>query len=159
MLSQRLRFSANDGYPLASDFLTQDLTMPNDLVVSSLEVAAERGGDIAPAVYAAYFKRCPESADVMRLVDVYMRGRMLDSVLQLVLADDIAEQVGYLRYETRNHLSYGALPHMYESLLLGLQDTVQALLGSDWTATMAAAWDTRLSEILREIRASLGEAA
>ncbi len=32
-----------------------------------------------------------------------MRGRMLDSLFELLLADDVAEQFAYLRFETKNH--------------------------------------------------------
>ena len=118
----------------------------------SFEIAAERGGDIAPAIYAAYFARCPESSELMRYVDDYMRGRMLDSVFELLMADDASEQFAYLRFEAANHATYGVLPHMYENLLTAVRDTVRDACGADWTPEMEAAWRARLDAIVGEIR-------
>ena len=95
----------------------------------SLELAAERGGDIYPAIYDAYFERCAGSRDLMQLTDIHMRGRMLDSLFELLLADDVAEQFAYLRFETKNHASWGVQPHMYENLLAAVRDTVRNACG------------------------------
>jgi hypothetical protein len=119
----------------------------------SLELAAERGGDIYPAIYAAYFARCAGSRDLMEMTDTNMRGRMLDSVFNLLLADDVAEQLAYLRFETKNHASWGVLPRMYENLLTAVRDTVRDLCGSNWTPAMAAQWETRIDALIEEIGA------
>jgi len=121
----------------------------------SLELAAERGGDIYPAIYDAYFARCAGSRDLMQLTDVYMRGRMLDSLFELVMADDIGEQFTYLRYETKNHSTWGVQSHMYDNLLTAVRDVVRDACGGDWTPAMAAAWDARIAAIVAEIRAAL----
>ena len=42
--------------------------MSVDAIVESFEIAAERAGDVAPAIYDAYFARCPESRELMRYV-------------------------------------------------------------------------------------------
>ncbi len=127
--------------------------MTDNAILQSFELAGELAGDISPRVYEAYFARCPESRDVMQLVDQYMRGRMLESVM-LMLMDDSAEgQRDYIRFEARNHVSYGALPHMYENLLAAVRDTIRDALGAQWTQSMEAAWLTRLDDVLREIRA------
>jgi hemoglobin-like flavoprotein len=129
--------------------------MSVDAIQQSFEVAAERVGDIAPAVYEAYFARCPESRELMRYVDRYMRGRMLDSLFELLMADEMSDQFRYLQFEAKNHATYGVLPHMYGNLLTALRDTVQDACASDWTPAMAAAWDSRLGVLLREIGSSL----
>jgi hypothetical protein len=121
----------------------------------SLELAAERGGDIYPAIYDAYFARCVGSRDLMQLTDIHMRGRMLDSLFELLLADDVAEQFAYLRFETKNHASWGVQPQMYENLLTAVRDTVRNVCGVNWTPAMAAQWETHLGALLAEIRASL----
>lgn len=121
----------------------------------SIELAAERGGDIYPAIYDAYFARCAGSRDLMQLTDPYMRGRMLESLFELLLADDVTEQFAYLRFETKNHTSWGVQPHMYENLLTAVRDTVRDVCGADWTPAMAAAWQTRLGALLQEIRSAL----
>jgi hypothetical protein len=122
---------------------------------ASLEVAAERGGDIYPAIYDAYFARCAGSRDLMQLTDVHMRGRMLDSLFELLLADDVVEQFAYLRFETKNHASWGVQLHMYENLLAAVRDTVRNVCAADWTPAMAAQWETRIIALVNEIRAAL----
>jgi hypothetical protein len=118
----------------------------------SLELAAERGGDIYPAVYDAYFARCAGSRDLMQMTDIYMRGRMLDSVFSLLLADDVAEQLAYLRFETKSHSSWGVQPDMYGNLLTAVRDTVRDICGLNWTPAMDAEWETRIGALLEEIR-------
>ena len=125
--------------------------MSDDAVMQSFEIAAERAGDILPSVYEAYFARCPESRELMRLVDVHMRGRMMDSVLLLLMGEAADEQRSYLRFETTNHVSYGVLPHMYENLLYAVHDTVRDAVGADWTPAMQQAWSERLQALLVEI--------
>jgi len=125
----------------------------------SLEIAAERGGDIYPAIYEAYFARCDGSHELMRLTDIYMRGRMLDSLFELLLAEDVTAQFAYLRFETKNHSGWGVQTHMYENLLTAVRDTVQGICGRDWTDAMAAQWQTRIDDLRREIHASLAQTA
>jgi hypothetical protein len=120
----------------------------------SLELAAERAGDIYPAIYDAYFARCAGSRDLMQLTDIYMRGRMLESLFELLMADDVADQIAYLRFETRNHSSWGVQPQMYDNLFTAVRDTVRDACGPDWTPTMAGAWDTRIGDLVREIRSA-----
>ncbi len=129
--------------------------MTDNAILQSFEIAAERAGDIAPAVYEAYFARCPESRELMRFLDIYMRGRMLDSLYELLMADEMSEQFRYLQFEATNHATYGVLPHMYQNLLAAVRDTVQEACGADWTRAMAAAWNSRLDVLLREIRSVL----
>jgi Globin len=124
-------------------------------IIESFEIAAERAGDVAPAIYAAYFARCPESRELMRYVDQYMRGRMLESLYELLMADETSDQLRYLRFEAANHSTYGVLPHMYENLLTAVRETVRHACGDDWTSAMASAWDARLGVLLREIATSL----
>ncbi len=125
--------------------------MADEAIVQSFELAGARAGDITARVYEAYFARCPESRELMWLVDPHMRGRMLESVLLLLMGDPVEEQRDYIRFETKNHLSYGVRPNMYENLFCAVRDTVREALGSDWTATMDAAWSSRLNDILQEI--------
>jgi hypothetical protein len=120
----------------------------------SIELAAERG-DIYPAIYDAYFERCAGSRELMELTDVHMRGRMLDSLFELLLADDVAEQLSYLRFETKNHMSWGVQLNMYENLLSAVRDTVQESCAARWTPAMASQWETHIATLVAEIRATL----
>ena len=54
-----------------------------------------------------------------------MRGRMLESVLVLLMMGSAQDQRDYIRFEAKSHLSYGVLPHMYENLLGAVHDTVR----------------------------------
>lgn len=125
--------------------------MADDAVMQSFEIADERAGDILPSVYEAYFARCPESRELMRLVDVHMRGRMMDSVLLLLMGEAADEQRSYLRFETANHVNYGVLPYMYENLLYAVRDTVRDAVGADWAPAMQQAWSDRLQLLLTDI--------
>jgi hemoglobin-like flavoprotein len=107
----------------------------------------------SPQVYDAYFARCPESRKLMLMTDEHMRGRMLESVILLLMVGSAEEQRDYIRFETKSHLSYGVLPHMYENVLTAVRDTVRGALGSDWTIEIDAAWSERLDAILHEIHA------
>lgn len=128
--------------------------MSTDAIVESFEIAAERAGDIAPAIYEGYFARCPESRELMRYVDTHMRGRMLDSVFTLLMSDETSDEFRYLQFEAAAHSSYGVLPHMYANLLAAVEDTIRQACGSSWTSAMSVAWNARLDILLREIRSA-----
>jgi hemoglobin-like flavoprotein len=129
--------------------------MSVDAIIQSFELAAERAGDIAPAIYQAYFARCPESRELMRYVDEHMRGRMLESLYELLMTDAVSDQFRYLQFEARNHTTYGVLPHMYGNLLTAVRDSVSNACGADWTPQMAMAWNSRLDVLLGELGSAL----
>jgi hemoglobin-like flavoprotein len=129
------------------------MTTHDAQIERSLELAGERAGDITDAVYDGYFARCPGSRELMKLTDQYMRGRMLESVLVLLMVGSAQEQRDYIRFEVKSHRSYSVLPHMYANLLGALRETVKAALGADWTTAIDAAWSARLDAILDEIDA------
>jgi len=124
----------------------------SEALLASLEQAAEIAGDIAPDIYNRYFERCPDSQSIMLHTDEHMRGRMIEEVYRLLMADSVAHEREYLAFETSNHRAYGALPHMYENLLLATQDVVQKALGAEFTEEMKAAWERRLDDLLQVIR-------
>ncbi|HTL00292.1 MAG TPA: globin [Pseudomonadales bacterium] len=128
--------------------------MSFEAIVESFEIAAERG-DVAPAIYEAYFARCPESRELMRYVDTHMRGRMLDSVFTLLMSDEASDEFRYLQFEAAAHSSYGVLPYMYGNLLAAVEDTVRQACGNRWTPAMSDAWHARLDIVLREIRSAV----
>lgn len=124
----------------------------NEALLASLEQAAEIAGDIAPDIYSRYFDRCPDSRTIMLHTDEHMRGRMIEEVYRLLMAESVAQEREYLAFETSNHRAYGAQPNMYENLLLATQDVVQKALGSGFTVEMKAAWERRLNDLLQVIR-------
>ena len=124
----------------------------SEALLASLEQAAEIAGDIAPDIYNRYFERCPDSHSIMLHTDEHMRGRMIEEVYRLLMVESVAQEREYLAFETSNHRAYGALPHMYENLLLATQDVVQKTLGAGFDQEMKAAWERRLEDLLRVIR-------
>ena len=118
------------------------------LLLHSLERTAELTGDIAGEVYVRYFERCPESRTIMNHTDEHMRGRMLEEVYRLLMSESVADEQGYLAFETGNHRAYGAASHMYRNLLLAVQDVVARSLGDEFTPDLATAWAARIDELL-----------
>ncbi len=126
----------------------------NDLeqVIDSLQRCADANLDVTDAVYERFFARNPSAQGLMDNSDQYMRGRMLDQVLVMIMSEPSEEDAGYLRWELENHLlAYGVKLDMYADFMWALKDSVEAALGSDWQAADAAAWSNRISEFLSEI--------
>ena len=124
----------------------------SEALLASLVQAAEIAGDIAPDIYNRYFERCPDSQSIMLHTDEHMRGRMIEEVYRLLMAESVAQEREYLAFETSNHRAYGALPHMYENLLLATRDVVQKALGAGFDQEMKVAWERRLGDLLQVIR-------
>jgi hypothetical protein len=128
----------------------------SDPVVHSLEIAAEREGDISQAVYDAYFSRCPGSEALMAHIDHIVRGRMLEEVFRLIMLDDYSSEQAYLNFEVDNHKNaYSVEPHMYENLLGALKDTVKEAVGESWDDAFDAAWSARINSLSHEIARQL----
>lgn len=126
----------------------------NDLaqVIDSLQRCADANLDVTDAVYEGFFARNPNAQVLMDNSDQYMRGRMLDQVLIMIMSEPSEEDAGYLRWELENHLlAYGVTLDMYADFMWALKDSVAAALGSAWDAADAAAWSTRINEFLSEI--------
>ncbi|MFW6092420.1 MAG: hypothetical protein ACODAC_00505 [Pseudomonadota bacterium] len=125
----------------------------NDRVLESLELAAERGGDLTADAYQRYYAASAEAERLMSHVDPYMQGRMMDEVLALLMAPPEDVPADYLRFETANHASYGVGPHLYRPLFEAVRESVRAVLGDDWNDGMDAAWATRITGLLARIEA------
>lgn len=124
----------------------------NEEICLSLELAAEKGGDITPAVYANYFARCEGSEALMSHIDDLVRGKMLNEVFRLLMEPTLAEDAKYLDFEVDNHRrAYMVEPHMYRNLLEALHETVVDVVGEDWTPAMESEWQGRIEELLTEI--------
>lgn len=121
------------------------------LLLDSLELAADRLGDIAPAVYRQYYQGCPSAAELMAHVDEHMQGRMLDEVLRLLMVEDVAAEAGYLDFEVDNHRAYNVDLLMYPDLFRAVQTVVRDGLGEAWTDAFESAWEARIGDLLREI--------
>ncbi|MEC8007746.1 MAG: globin [Pseudomonadota bacterium] len=123
------------------------------LISDSLELYAERRGDMAPRVYERFFEHNPDAAALMEYSDEYMRGRMFASMIELFLSDEHLEPGGYLTWELDNHIkAYSATTAMYESLFQSMRDVFDNDLGADWRPEWQEAWESRIGRIMKHVK-------
>ena len=122
------------------------------LISDSLELYAERHGDMAPRVYERFFVLNLEAAALMEYSDEYMRGRMFASMVELFLSDEHLDPGGYLDWELENHIkAYSATTAMYESLFQSMRDVLDNDLGADWRPEWQEAWAKRIDRIMKQV--------
>jgi len=112
-------------------------------IVQSLELAAERGGDITTLVYAKLFARCPDMQplfvrDTSGAVRGEMLARTIDAILDYLDGDNYATNL--IRSESVTHDGYGVPPETFATFYSVLAETIEEVLGSAWTPAMADAW-------------------
>jgi len=123
------------------------------LISASLELYAERHGDMAPRVYERFFELNREAAALMEYSDEHMRGRMFASMVELFLSDEHLGPGGYLDWELENHIkAYFATTAMYESLFQSMRDVLDKDLGTDWRPEWQHAWSSRIARILQQVK-------
>ncbi len=123
-------------------------------IIAAMELAAEAAGDITPAVFDRYFARCGDSKALMEHMDEHMLGRMMEQVILLLMESGEDELESYIEFETASHRAYGVKPHMYESLMLAVQDVISQAAGDAYTGEMAEALQSRIDYLLGAITAS-----
>lgn len=126
----------------------------SETITEALEMVAERAGDITGAVFDRYFERCSDSKALMEHTDEYMRGRMMEQVLLLLMEPGESELESYLEFETTNHRAYGVEQYMYERLMSAVTDVVAKALGDDYSPDMQSAFAARTGFLLKEIAAA-----
>lgn len=121
-------------------------------VAASLELAAERGGDLTQAVYARLFAQQPEMQALFVMdTNGAVRGEMLSRVF-----DAILDFIGERRYahnlidaEATNHEGYNVPRGVFATFFDVVAETVRDACGPDWTETMDGAWACLLADIRR----------
>ena len=121
-----------------------------DLIVASFERAAELCDDLTPCVYTRLFAAHPEmEALFIRDTDGSVRGEMLARVIEAIL--DFIDQRAYASYliqcEVVTHEGYGTPPEVFRTFFGVVAASIQALIGSHWTAETGAAWARLLTEL------------
>ncbi len=122
-----------------------------DLVTETLDLCAETGADITEPVFKRFFTQSAESADVMGHSDQYMRGRMLEQTIALLLDADLEGDTPYLKWEMDNHRSYGVALSLYAPFFDAVRETIKEQLGEKWSAEHAKAWDQRIDKVIKAI--------
>lgn len=126
----------------------------SDPVTASLEIVAERQGDVTRPIIACYHADCPASAVLMDHMDEHMLGRMVDQVLLLLMPDGDDELDNYIAFETGNHDGYGVQPEMYDNLFNAVLKTIRDIVGDQWTSEIDAAWRARIEHLGAKIKAA-----
>jgi hemoglobin-like flavoprotein len=130
-----------------------DNTKEIKLISDSLELYADRHGDMAPRVYERFFELNPEAAALMEYSDEHMRGRMFASMVELFLSDEHLGPGGYLDWELENHIkAYSATTAMYESLFQSMCDVLDKDLVTEWRPDWQEAWTNRIDRIMAQVR-------
>jgi len=121
-----------------------------DLIISSLELAADRCPDLTPLVYQRLFREHPEM-EVLFFADRnhQIRGEMLSRVIEAIL--DFAGERHYaatlIQCEVVTHAGYDVPPDVFRVFFGVVAASVRELLGDDWTSDMDAAWTRLLADL------------
>lgn len=121
-----------------------------DAVEASLELAAERGGDLAPRVYARLFERQPEmQALFWRDSNHGIRGEMLAKVFEAIL--DFIGPRAYAHHlietEVVTHEGYDVPRGVFATFFGIVAELVRETCGADWTPAMDGAWKRTLADL------------
>ena len=129
--------------------------MPTDpadaeTVEQSLEIAAERGGDLTPIVYARLFERQPEmKALFWRDSDNSIKGEMLmrvfEAILDFIRARQFADHL--IQTEVVTHAGYDVPPVVFATFFGLVAEVVEEACGPDWSPAMSQAWRRTLADL------------
>ena len=121
-----------------------------DAIERSLEIAAERGGDLTPIVYARLFERQPEMKLLFwRDTDNSIKGEMLMRVFEAILDFIRARQYAHhlIQTEVITHAGYDVPPEVFATFFGLVAEVVEETCGPDWTPAMARAWRRTLADL------------
>lgn len=119
-------------------------------IEQSFELAASRCADLTPLVYQRLFSARPETRAMFRSQgSEFVMGSMLGLTIEAIL-DLAGERSGHFRLiacEVASHDAYGTPRELFIAFFAVIRDTLRDLLGDEWSAEMAQAWQTLLVEI------------
>jgi hypothetical protein len=119
-----------------------------DQIISSLEIAAEKCGDINAAVYERYFEKSPGAEELMVQIDHLVRGKMMEEIMRLLMTEDFSGEDEYLTFEMKTHEeAYSVIKSMYGSLLHSVWEILKEGLGDEWTDKFDDAWRQRIESL------------
>jgi hemoglobin-like flavoprotein len=128
------------------------MTDPGDrrLIEHSLELTAERAGDLTPLVYDRLFAEQPDAKALFwRDKNDSIKGEMLARAFEALL-DFIGERQyadHLIQTSAQVHTEYGVSPDVFRTFFATVAATVRDQIGEQWTPEIAAAWDRVLGEI------------
>jgi hemoglobin-like flavoprotein len=121
-----------------------------NLIETTLELAAERADDLTPLVYRRLFSQHPEmEAQFIRDTQGLVKGEMLARVFEAIL--DFAGERRYaahlIQCEVVTHDGYGVPPDVFRIFFGTVAQTLHEVLGADWTPAIDTAWKKLLAEL------------
>lgn len=123
-------------------------------IIASLELAAERTGDLTAAVYARLFLDFPETEPLFIMDrDGAVRGNMLSHAFDTIL-DFIGERRyahNFISSEIVTHLGYEVPPEAFASFFIVMRDELRAACGPFWSSEMEDAWRRLLIDLERYV--------
>ncbi len=135
--------------------------MQADLILKSLELAADRAGDLTPHVYARLFAERPELALLFghnaRSVQGEMLARALETILDFV--GDRAYAANLVGAESAAHATYEVAPDTFALFFRVIAETLRDLLGPDWTNETDAAWRDLVADMAACVQQDEGVSA
>ncbi|HVN00225.1 MAG TPA: globin [Caulobacteraceae bacterium] len=119
-------------------------------IEASLEIAAERAGDLTPRVYEVLFDRQPQmKALFWRDGSGLIRGEMLMRVFEALL-----DFIGERRYadhmiecEVVTHEGYDVPRQVFATFFGVVAEAVREACGDAWTSPMDGAWRRTLADL------------
>jgi hemoglobin-like flavoprotein len=125
-----------------------------DAIERSLEIAAERGGDLTPVVYARLFERQPEMQalfwrDENNSIKGEMLMRVFEAILDFIRARQFADHL--ISTEVVTHAGYDVPPAVFATFFGLVAEVVEETCGGDWTPAMADAWRRTLADLDRYV--------
>lgn len=120
------------------------------LIERSLEIAAERGGDLTQRVYALLFERQPHMLPLfIRDTNGAIRGEMLMRVFEAIL-DFIGERKyadHLIQTEVVTHEGYDVPRNVFATFFGTVAEIVRETCGDAWTPATDEAWRRTLADL------------
>lgn len=123
-------------------------------IEQSLEIAAERGGDLTAVVYARLFERQPQMQplfwrDTRDTIKGEMLARTFEAILDFIRARQFADHL--IQTEVVTHAGYDVPPEVFATFFGLIAEVVEEVCGADWSPAMAAAWRRTLADLDRYV--------
>jgi hemoglobin-like flavoprotein len=119
-------------------------------VERSLEIAAERAGDLTPCVYEVLFERQPEMQLLFwRDTGGAIKGEMLMRVFEAIF-DFIGERQyadRLIQCEVVTHAGYDVPPNVFATFFGIVGEVVREACAEAWTGELDAAWRRLLADL------------
>lgn len=119
-------------------------------IEASLDRAAEAAADLTPLVYRRLFDAHPDM-EALFWADRndQAKGEMLSRVISAILdfVGDRLFSATLIQCEVVTHEGYDVPPEVFGIFFRTLAQTVEAVIGADWTPEVAAAWSRVLDAL------------